>query len=281
MRVADLALSPGGAVGWARPLLRRAADAGITMFDLDFDRAWAATVDTVLAALAGRREPLNLLVRMPPEDAGDPRPIQDLSRRVGPSCRLFLVASGAEGARRLSETLERVRSEGTIIAWGVALEEAADESALGRIESAGPQFVTAPLRATEPRQVRAVAQWAERTSLPVVATDPFGGGLLDGARLDPYRNGRDPRAAPQSVATLKREFAPVLRLGFLTATRRRTLPQAALLYVLRFPFVVTVSVPLPAPERLDDLLRATETGPLSEDELAALDRLERPDVSGA
>jgi aryl-alcohol dehydrogenase-like predicted oxidoreductase len=102
------------------------------------------------------------------------------------------------------------------------------------------------------------------------ARDPLGSGRLDGSRLGDTLGARRPGSGPPRVRELEREFAPVLSLGFLTEGRRRTLGQAALRFVLQFPWVACALVPLPAPERLDEIARTESTPPLTEGELGRI-----------
>jgi aryl-alcohol dehydrogenase-like predicted oxidoreductase len=79
-----------------------------------------------------------------------------------------------------------------------------------------------------------------------------------------------PEARPADMRRLRREFEPVLRLGFLTEGGRRTLAQAALRFVLRWPWVVTCVIPLPPPERFEEILGFGSAPEISDEELARL-----------
>ena len=104
----------------------------------------------------------------------------------------------------------------------------------------------------------------------LVARDPFSEGRLDGSRFAHETGLAGPGSAPVDVRQLHREFDPVLRLGFLTAGRRRTLAQAALQFVLHWPWVASVVVPLPTPERFEEVLGFSTAPPISSDELAQI-----------
>jgi aryl-alcohol dehydrogenase-like predicted oxidoreductase len=105
------------------------------------------------------------------------------------------------------------------------------------------------------------------------ARDPFAGGRLDGSRFESAYGPRDPGAPPPDLRRMHTEFDPVLRLGFLTEGRGRTLAQAALWFVLSFPWVLATVVPLPAPERLDEVLGYASRPPLTSKEFAQLERM--------
>jgi hypothetical protein len=114
-------------------------------------------------------------------------------------------------------------------------------------------------------------------SSSVFARDPFAGGRLDGSRLAGGAFDRAPSMAPPSLRSLEEDFAPVLRLGFLTSSRVRTLAQASVQFVAAHPWVASVLAPLPPPDRLEELAAAFSRPPLSEAELA---RVESEDRSG-
>ena len=109
------------------------------------------------------------------------------------------------------------------------------------------------------------ASVGERAGL--IAYDPFAGGRLDGSRFAEQSLLPGPATGPVDVRRLHEEFDPVLRLGFLTEGRRRTLGQGALQFVLAWPWVVTTVVPLPSPERFDELLGYAARPPLTEEEM--------------
>jgi aryl-alcohol dehydrogenase-like predicted oxidoreductase len=111
---------------------------------------------------------------------------------------------------------------------------------------------------------------AMRTRLGFFAHDPLSRGKLDGTRFARSIADRRPDTPPSSIRELQREFDPVLGLGFLTAEGRRTLAQGTLQFVLRWPWVCSALVPLPAPERLDELVRTESVPPLSDAEVERL-----------
>jgi len=104
----------------------------------------------------------------------------------------------------------------------------------------------------------------------LIARDPFSSGRLDGTRFARTGSVNGPGMAPVDVRRLHEEFDPILRLGFLTAGHRRTLAQAALQFVLAQPWVATAVIPLPDPERFDEVLGYGSCPPLSSDDLSQL-----------
>ncbi len=108
---------------------------------------------------------------------------------------------------------------------------------------------------------------AEVPGRRLVATDPFSGGRLDGTRIASGLADRTALDEPRSIRDLHAEFDPVLRLGFLTEGRRRTLAQASIQFALSFPWVATVVVPTPRAERLEEYLSAARGPGLGRSEL--------------
>ncbi len=105
----------------------------------------------------------------------------------------------------------------------------------------------------------------------VIARNPFSDGRLDGSRFAAAAMLTGPGARPIDLRRLRADFEPVLALGFLTKTRRRTLAQAALRFVLGWPWVVTSVIPLPTPERFEEILGFESSLPFTDDERAQLD----------
>lgn len=119
-----------------------------------------------------------------------------------------------------------------------------------------------------------LAPLADRTrpgAPALLVRDPFAGGRLDGSLLSSELGDRRPGRPPRDVRELREEYAPVLRLGFLTRGRKRTLAVAALRYLLQRPETLSVLVPLPPPERWDEVFSAGRAAPLDREELARLE----------
>jgi len=104
----------------------------------------------------------------------------------------------------------------------------------------------------------------------LLARNTFADGRLDGSRLAATGFPGSPGEAPLDVRRMHEDFDPVLRLGFLTVGRRRTLAQAALSFVLSWSWVATTVLPLPAPERMDEVLGYAACPPISPEEFSKL-----------
>ncbi len=105
-----------------------------------------------------------------------------------------------------------------------------------------------------------------------LARDPFAGGRLDGTRAAASAVERGPGAGPIRLRELESEFAPVLRLAFLTQDRTRTMAQAAIRYVAHWDWVGSILVPLPSVDRLGEVLGTFGTPALSDEEIRQIPR---------
>ncbi len=173
---------------------------------------------------------------------------------------------------------------------GGSSEEAADrataEDGVRRLE--GPEAELPPSRSGRyvgpfsllDRRLASRFGAADRTgSARLWARDPFARGRLDGSRFGPTAPTGERPERPASVRDLAEEFAPVLRLGFLTEGRHRTLVEAAIQYLLAHRWVEAVLAPLPPIERLEAVVRSLSAQPLTPAELARI-AADRPPERG-
>jgi aryl-alcohol dehydrogenase-like predicted oxidoreductase len=167
----------------------------------------------------------------------------------------------------VAEALTRLRTTGVVKGWVLAIPPDGSLSTTeSEVTAGGPGLFSGTLSALETRLLFPMADRAAQNPTGFFARGPFGSGRLDGSRFDRSLADRPPGFGPSPLRELQREFDPVLRLGFLTEGRRRTLAQASLGFVLRSPWVCSVVVPLPLPERLDELLAAEQAPPFSDEE---------------
>ena len=131
----------------------------------------------------------------------------------------------------------------------------------------GPTLLAAPFSILETDLIASFETGPDRTLPSLIARDPFAQGRLDGSRFEEQARLHGPSAGPVDLRRLHEEFDPVVRLGFLTEGQSRTLAQAALQFVLRWPWVLTTVVPLPSPERFEELFGYRHRPPLSDDDL--------------
>jgi aryl-alcohol dehydrogenase-like predicted oxidoreductase len=275
---------PGPALdrAWAT-LAQQAYERGVTTFDLSTARN-SARAERILATAFGTSDrPLVVLLGRSGDDLGptgprtggtadaDSRPARSLARslrasaeRLPPSATIVCVWRPDRTQRPVTLPLavgERATEPDTRIhGWALALEDPALPSA---DDPADVPTYSGELSLLDLRLVNAFEGSGARPGAALIATDPFAGGRLDGSRFSASLADRSPTAEPPSLRTLHTEFDPILALGFLTDGRKRTLAQAAVEFPLSFPWVASVAVPMPSPERLGPLLAAAAGPPLS------------------
>lgn len=177
-----------------------------------------------------------------------------------------------EGGRTeaLAAELDALVARNEIPTWSIRLERATFLAG-GAVGSAPPPLVSSELSVLDAPSLASLSRRATRGLPGLIARDPFAGGRLDGTLLAEEVADRRPGRPPRDLRQLREEFAPVLRLGFLTQARKRTLAHAALRYLLQRPETLSVLVPLPSPERWDAVFAATRAPPLDAGELAGLE----------
>lgn len=164
-----------------------------------------------------------------------------------------------------AEVLDRVQRTGAFAAWSLVIRpgEPLTDGGRGPESGAGPLF-SGEISPLDPRLVHPLAVRAAAGPVGFFARDPLGSGRLDGTRFARSIADRRPDVPPVNVRALRREFDPVLRMSFLTEGRQRTLAQAAVRFAVDWPWVCSALVPIPSPERLEEIVRSTTVPPLSE-----------------
>ena len=267
-------------------LLQRARSRGITTFDVGSgshshraERLLAKafpTPDPGLLILIGRSL-TDLVAESNADRSGSPeatvhsaleRSVHESRSRLG-SQSVGLIewqpsTDPTVGAEEVRDALTRLKADGKCggWVWGTASRQSVLE-----VGGGGGASATLLSGRLSPLDRELLAPLVERSSLAPLgffAHDPFGQGKLDGTLFARSLADRRPDARPLNVRELQREFDPVLRLGFLTRGTRRSLAQASLRFVLRWPWVCCALVPLPTPERLDELLAAEGTPELTD-----------------
>jgi aryl-alcohol dehydrogenase-like predicted oxidoreductase len=271
--------------------LRRARERGITTFDLVHsgslgraERLIAAAFpdpDPALLFLLGRSWSLPRDPRWSVgETSGEPTDlVRDLEGTLPAEVRRFnrhgsvmvdFDAGNAppERVREAARILDHHRNEGLIAGWSRHQRSDVAGSFADSLEA--PPALSVELSLLDHSVLGPLIDRAARGPLGVLVRDPFSGGRLDGTRFTATLGERGPRSVPPDVRSLYAEFDPVLRLGFLTRGHRRTLAQAALLFLFRWPWVATVLIPLPRPERWEEIVGASRAAPLDSSELQEL-----------
>lgn len=286
--------NPESDSGAAR-LLVRARALGITTFDVGRGPE-AARAERILAtAFPEPDESLLILVRRAAADLADGdvgsgrRPAASLDARLRRSLdesesRLGSLPVGLlvwDGGGRSPPEPDVTRSlldalvdDGRVGGWAEQVRDARSVPSGGAPPSPVSNALSGPLSMLDRGLLPPLETRAAVGPLAFFAEDPLGAGRLDGSRFDRPLVDRGPGTPPASLAELHREFDPVLRLGFLTAGRRRTLAQAALQFVLRWPWVASALVPMPPADRLAEITGVASSPPLSDDEVERVLALE-------
>lgn len=266
--------------------LRMLRARGITVFDLADAREprWAEGI--LAEAFPGGGADLVVVLghaALPSDPSSPPSSLlerihaslKESRRRLGPGLQVVVeVRSDARSPAPMEPTLaalDRLVGEGTIAGRSVRLDLA--PGGFGPLELPSAPLLSVRLSLLDRGTMRSLDERAATTPTGVIVRDPFAGGRLDGSRASAALGERTPGQRPIEVEELRKEFAPVLDLGFLTAGRQRTLPQAAVQYLLSRRWVTTVLVADPSTAQWNALL-GTDGGlgtPLSHAELARLD----------
>jgi aryl-alcohol dehydrogenase-like predicted oxidoreductase len=268
-----------------------ARNAGVNLFDLtgvpsdreDYFRQFLAESREPLAVVVGRSAGRLLDGRGTPS-RGPPIPDEEelteaLERSVGakngedPSTISVLVQwestpGSAEVDPPMIAALRRLGRTGVIQAWGIDATRSPAETAW---TGGNPDFESQPMSLLQ-RPASAGEHWE---GFPLLARDPLNAGRLDGSRFDMSASRLSLGQRPLPVVDLRDEFAPVLRLGPLTRRGQRTLPQAALRYVIDVIGAISALVPLPDARRLDEILAFESSPPLDGQDLELIGGLPR------
>lgn len=265
----------------ASSVIARAFALGVRVFDVSAGRS-TATAQRWVGGLAAR-DPGSLFVLSPigADAARAPRELLrpellDAQRRLGGHpVDLLLVQRSMLDLPPLREALDRARADGAIGDWGVALPPGPTglaEARRGLVQ--GARSVRLPLNLLDRSPGEEILDLVADAGGATFVTDPHAQGLLDGSLV---RSGAPTALRPTDGPALARQFAPVRGLAYLTASKERTLPQAAVQYAISRPSVVCALLDLSEPDQLETLVAATELPPLSSD---LLGRLRAPDREG-
>jgi aryl-alcohol dehydrogenase-like predicted oxidoreductase len=283
------AVAPPSADARTVALLRQARDHGVTTFDVA-DARFPARAERLIATAFPSPDPdVAVIVGRSVESLarertprGEPLAAENLGnaleeslgqsrRRLAPA-RVAVVEwrpdiDGSSGDISATGAPPPAGAEAKDLLWAVYLSS--PPTALPRTGRT-PSLFTGELSLLDREVVPLFDPAIGTTDAGLIVRNPFADGRLDGSRFAATGMLAGPRAGPVELRRFQAEFDSVLALGFLTKDRRRTLAQAALRFVLDFPWVATSVIPLPTPERFEEILSFGASPPLSEDELAKL-----------
>lgn len=276
-------------------LLRRAHADGVNLFDVAGSKRPARAERVLSAAFAEPGDEVTVVVGCELVRAGathfrdpaaslDPAAVRKelaaevAAHRAALGARFALVLEvdpsplPPAGQAAVLSAAEALTSEGQLLSWSYRLTPRSDSP--GRSPEGGEvPLWSVELSLLETRHLPQLEARAASFSTAVLVRDPFAGGRLDGSRLSNELADRSPTAGPVDLRALQEEFAPILRLGFLTEGRRRTLAQAALLWLWSHRWTTSVLLPVPRPERWPEVRGAVAAPPLSPAELERIGRL--------
>lgn len=266
--------------------VRRAWEAGVTTFDLARVPSWARAASILLTAVPEPDPRLRVLVAAPGDrpsatGAGALKPTPDSGSATSGD---VLRALGRVGSLLAETDLEsagpvtaedRLRPLGSDApdAWPVVRWSPGRAGGAPNVDPSDP--VSADFSLLEPGLLSDESAPLREAHGRVIARNPFADGRLDGSRFSLEIRNRAPTARPVDVRALHAEFDPVLRLAPLTRDRRRTLAQAALQYVLFWPWIATAVLPTSSLERWSEIHGTFAAPPLTVEELSALDLVPR------
>ncbi len=255
-------------------VLRRAWSYGITTYDGSGASDPEAVEALLRSAFAESRREV-VVLRGPPSRSGPFRrgPPRLSEEPLGTS-RLDRPSSvRPSGFRYLDEVELEGRSRSGA---GLGFTRCDDVDAIDRARSLPPPRLLAGRyslvdRELAPRAARTLSD----APFAWIARNPFADGRLDGGRFG-TGPGSPPAVAPRSLRELATDLEAISGFAFLAIPRRRTLAQAALRYLTGVPWVATVVIPLPAPERWDEIVGFEASPPLTDEERERVDAVTRP-----
>lgn len=283
------AVAPPSADARAAALLRRAREHGVTTFDVA-DARFPQRAERLIAEAFPSPDPdIAMIVGRSLDELtrdrtprGEPMPSKDLGtaleesleqsrRRLAP-CPISVLewkpgTYGSSGSDSGSTPPPFAKAGVGDLLWSVRLPRSPTELPRG---GRSPVLLSGELSLLDPTLIRLFETGNERPQASLIARNPFSDGRLDGSRIAARTVPGRPGEAPVDLRRLHDEFDPILRLGFLTTGHRRTLAQAALQFALAWSRVITAVIPLPDPERFDEVLGFGSRPPLTDDELAQL-----------
>lgn len=278
-------------------LLKRAYDLGITFYDTA-DVYGKGKGETILAeAFQGMRDRVVIATKFgydiytyPGERTGH----SELPQRWDPA---FIRFACEESLKRLNtdyidlyqlhnprmeailndgifETLERLKEEGKIRAYGTALGPDIGwyEEGVASIKRGDCASVQIIYNLLEQEPADGLFPVASGTDVMFIVRVPHASGLLDGSYDPSKAYDRSDHRSHRKREWMEAGFQAAKRFGFLRE-RGRTMGQAAILFALAQPMVATVLPNITTVENLEEFARASEGPPLSEEELKKIDQI--------
>jgi aryl-alcohol dehydrogenase-like predicted oxidoreductase len=282
-----------------RALVRRALDRGITFFDTADAYGDDGISETLLAdALAGVPRDAYVLGTKFGYDIAAPREQHTHSERPQRWDAAFIRSACEASLRRLRTdvvdiyemhnprmdaidsdeafaTLEALRDEGKIRAFGVALGPAIgwEDEGVKALRTRRVDVLQTVYNLLEQDPGRRFLTEAAETGASVLARVPHASGALEGkiTKETTFAAGDHRSFRNRQMLVDLLDKAETLR--FLHDDGRRTVAQLALQYAVVQPGISSVLPTMTSAEQLDEFTAATEAPPLTAEELSRIDRL--------
>lgn len=173
------------------------------------------------------------------------------------------------------ETLERLKEEGKIRTYGVALgpDIGWRDEGLATLEEERYDMAQIINNLLEQDPARDLIREAEKRNKALVARVPHASGLLDGT-YDPDKHfDKQDHRSHRPVKWMQAGLDAVRQLKFLYEGTDRTIGQAAILYSLASPAIKSVLPNITSEDNLREFAQAPEKTPLSEEEMKKIEAL--------
>ena len=296
------------AAGWwgeftddqAVSLLHRAYDLGITLFD-SADTYGNGRADELLGrAFAGRRDRVTITTKVGYDFYAHPdarRGQQEIPHNPDPA---FLRSAVERSLQRMGtdvvevvsfhnakeehvaddavwETLERLREEGKIRAWGAALGPSNGYlfEGLDLVRERRVKNLQVINNVLEPFPGQILTEAAEQAGAGIQVRVTHSSGMLEGHYTEDTQFAKNDHRRHRPRSWLVNGLKKIETLGFLHEGRGMTLGQAALKWILASPAVMTTLPNIYNLEQLEEFAAAPDKPDLTPEDLARVAELQR------
>lgn len=203
-----------------------------------------------------------------------------------PDDEVFVPLPPADILEQMLPELERAKAAGKVRCLGLACDHV-DVGALSTVLSSGAfELINAVFHLTNPSAARAVAgiepvenypglfDLAERNHVSVAVISPLAGGALTSSVLQAGADGLHDLSRGwfrQQLGNTNAAVSRARRFSFLERPGEQTLVEAAYRYILGDARVATIIGGFSQPAQIDDAALAADRGPLSAEDVAAIE----------
>lgn len=262
--------------------VRRAVDLGCTFFDTADVYGWGHSEEILGEALEGRRDRVHIATKVGGDfyHGGvrmnfDPgylafaleRSLKRLRTDHVDVYQLHNPPAEVMGDPATYDALDSLKAENKIRHYGVSIHEPYEGVLC--IEAGKPEVVQVPFSIVRQEWIDDFFEAARSSRIGIIAREPLANGFLAG-KIPPtaqFPHGDIRHHWPPQMVAARSGLAS--RLGFLNGTDR-TLAQASLQFVLAYPEVSTTIPGCKTVAQVDENLGASDSPPLSNDEVRKL-----------